>query len=182
MTRHEGLKVAAAAAGVTVILGWPTSAVASCLAPLSFPRAIEEAPAVFVGEVVDVSGGGRWATVEVRQVWKGGELPAEVEVRGGPRDENVLTSVDRDFKISRDYLFVPYERRGSTFLDNACTSTTRFRPELTRFRPANAAEASPTPAASAPRLDENDDGSRWLLPGAALAAVAVMALVILRGR
>jgi len=60
---------------VTVALGLvvlaATSAHASCVGPVPFPRAIEAAPAVFVGTVTAVENNRRWATVQVGEVWKG---------------------------------------------------------------------------------------------------------------
>lgn len=169
-------------AGLAAVLASPAVAVASCIAPPPFPEAIDAAPAVFVGEVIDLSGSGRWATVEVRDVWSGGNLATTVEVRGGPRADNVHTSADRHFKLSREYLFVPYERKGSVFLDNACTRTTAFRPGLTSFRPQSATEPLPTRSGPSPSLDEDADVSRWLLAGAAIAGLIAMTLVILRRR
>lgn len=184
MERTRLLKLARLAmlAGIAATLVWPSPALASCMPPQPFPQAIHEAPAVFIGEVTDVSGSGRWAAVEVSQVWKGGVMPAEVEVRGGPGDENSLSSVDRHFKVSVEYLFVPHERRGSVFSDNACTRTTRFRAELARFRPATATDPLPGPETWTPEPDENDNPLRWLLGGAALAGVAVIGLLVLRRR
>lgn len=169
--------------GIGSILAWPSVALASCGVPPPFPRAIRDAPAVFVGVVVDVSGSGRWATVEITEVWTGDELPTEVEVRGGPGAENVATSVDRQFEISREYLFVPYRKNGSVFRDNACTRTTLFRPELSRFRPAGAGEPSPTPSpgSGSPDVDESE-ALPWLVVGGALAGSALIALVMLRHR
>lgn len=169
---------------VLSVLVLPSSARASCISPPPFPQAIENAPAVFVGEVVDLSGRGRWATVEVLEVWSGGELPQRVEVRAGPRRKNVASSVDRHFKLSREYLFLPYERNGSVFKDNACTRTTRFRPELARFRPQSVSEPSPTPPpGTSPRdVDERPEFPRWLLIGGVIAAAAALALVVARRR
>lgn len=177
-------------AGLTIVLAiasvlaLPSSARASCISPPPFPQAIAGAPAVFVGEVVDLSGSGRWATVEVREVWSGGELPQRVEVRGGPRRENVATSADRHFKLSREYLFLPYERDGSVFKDNACTRTTRFRPELARFRPESVDEPSPTPPPGTSPLDVDDraDFPGWLLIGVVIAAALGVAVVLARRR
>jgi hypothetical protein len=118
----------------------------------------------------------------VREVWTGGELPAQVEVWGGPGAENVTTSVERHYELSRECLFVPYERRGAVFRDSACSRTTPFRPELNRFRPASA-EASPaaSPDSASPDVDEGNV-LPWLLAGGALVGVVLIAQVLLRRR
>lgn len=165
------------------MLAWPSLALASCVAPPPFPEAIRDAPAVFVGVVVDVEDEDRTATVEIQDVWKGADIPPEVGVRGGLAEGNGFTSVDRTFELSREYLFVPYERNGSMFRDNACTRTTRFRPELNRFRPGGAGEPSPTPSVDtpSPNLDE-ENGLPWLPVGAVLVVSALIVFVLLRRR
>ena len=126
-------------------------ALASCGPAPRYNKAIHQAPAVFVGEVVQLSNARRWATVDVTEGWKGGLQPGDrVEVRAGPKDPgpalDSVTTVDRYYRAGRTYLFVPYRRHGSVFRDNACTRTTLYRPELQRFRPAGFAVASPTPS------------------------------------
>lgn len=159
---------------------------ASCgLAP-PVPQAIAEAPAAFVGTVSELSNGRRWATVTVDEVWKGEDIPDEVEVRAGPKDPpgggGVATSADRYFEPTQQYLFVPYKRAGSVFRDNACTRTSPFRPSLERHRPSGSEtpetpdEGAETPSGSA--SDEtgepDENGSDWLLP-AGIAIVAALA-------
>lgn len=170
--------------GIAGVLAAPTVALASCAPPQPFPEAIRNAASVFVGTVVDLEGGGRWATVDVVEVWAGGELSAQVEVRGGPGSKNVATSVDRHYELSREYLFVPYERNGSVFRDSVCSRTTAFRPELNRFRPVSAGEPSPLPSRTSPsgEVDEKEDWARWLLVGAGLVGAAVIAVTLLRRR
>lgn len=170
--------------GIAGVIAAPSSALASCVLPPPFPEAIREAPSVFVGTVVDLRDRDRTATVEVRDVWKGDGIESEVEVRGGVIRENGFTSVDRTFELSREYLFVPHRRTGSVFRDNACTRTTAFRTELNRFRPASAGEPSPTPAPDSPppAVDQDNDGTRWLVVGAGLLGAALIAIVLLRRR
>lgn len=169
--------------GIAGVLAAPSLGLASCAAPPPFDEAIRDATAVFVGTVIGLHNRDRTATVEVHDVWKGGEIAAEVEVRGGVTQRNAFTTVDRTFELSRDYLFVPHGRDGSVFQDNACTRTTRFRAELNRFRPAGAVEPSPTATSPRPlgEVDEDDDGTRWLLVvGAGLLGAALIAIVLRR--
>jgi len=122
---------------------------ASCAVLPSLPTAIGQASEVFVGTVLELENRGRWATVKVEKVWKGEDIPAEVEVRAGPKDPPgdlfTATSVDREFELSKRYLFVPFERSGSIFRDNACTRTSIFQPRFERFAPASVESPQPTP-------------------------------------
>ncbi|MFN2525116.1 MAG: hypothetical protein ABR505_02470, partial [Actinomycetota bacterium] len=92
--------------------------------------------------------------------------------------------VDRHYELHREYLFVPHQRKGSVFRDSACSRTTRFRTELTRFRPSGAEEpsATPSPESPSPDLDQHDVGTPWLPLGATLVASALIGLVLLRRR
>ena len=164
-----------------MVIAAPYFALASCGSPGPFGEAIRNAPAVFVGTVIDLNGGGRWATVEVQEVWKGGDLPAEAEVRGGPGAKNVATSVDRHYKLNRQYLFIPYKRNGPVFRDSACSRTTRFRTELNRFRPLGAGEPSTSPSSESPSpdVDKEDNDTLWALLGAAVVGSSFVALVLL---
>jgi len=123
-------------------------AAASCGAIPKMVRAIKHAPAVFVGEVQDVRSRRRWATVAVREVWKG-KVSERVEVRSGEFDApgglTTISSVDRFYDAGSTYLFVPFAREGDVFKDNACTRTTRYRDELQTFRPSG---SSATPVYS----------------------------------
>ena len=129
-------------------------ALASCALAPPLGSAVEEASHVFVGTVTAVENGRRWVSVRVEEVWKGEDLPEEVEVRAGPKDPpgpmGAATSVDRTFQLSERYLFVPYDRNGSIFRDNACTNTSLFRASYERF--------APEPSAS-PQVTEPDDES-----------------------
>jgi len=170
--------------GIGAVMGGPSLALASCIAPPPFEEAISRAPAVFVGTVSAVRFDGRWATVSVVEVWKGKGLPSRVEVRSGIGSDNVMSSVDRIYEVDKTYLFVPYRRNGDVLRDNACTRTTRFRTELSRLRPSGAYEpsATPTPESPTPEVDEQDDGIRWLLLGAAIVGSVGIAWVLFRRR
>ena len=149
---------------------------ASCVAPRPFPREIEDAPAVFVGTVVDAENENRWAMVEVSDVWKG-EVDDRVEVRAGPKDPpgpmSTITSVDRSYKEGTAYLFVPFRGSGDLFRDNICTRTTVYKPSLDRFRPASA-ETAPGPTEGLP---PDEDASAWVFAGVGVVAVALAVLV-----
>ena len=90
------------------LLALPTPALASCAMPEGTLRqrlAGEEI--VFVGTVTGTESRCRVATVTVESVWRG-EVPETVEVVGGPRQDNVASSVDRS------YAFVPYRTKAGT--------------------------------------------------------------------
>lgn len=175
---------------LTLLLGAPSPASASCLAPPELGVAIAEADAVFVGVVVDVSNRQRNAVVEVEEVWKG-EVDERVEVRGGPQGNNVVSSVDTAYKEDERYLFIPYEGSGDSFRDNACTSTQPYEDDLADLRPADAAApASPSPSGTDEVLDEDEARDvaappargRWIIPGILVLLVAVALAVWLRSR
>lgn len=147
-------------------------AIASCAPAPPIRSAVRDAEAAFVGTVVELENLRRWATVEVGEVWKGDVAPL-VEVRGGPADPKgettVVTSVDRHFREGVPYLFVPFRGNGEVFRDNACTVTSRYRPEMARFRPTPAAvpsasaDVEPDPQPTTEDLDRTDNSLIWLL-------------------
>lgn len=156
---------------------------ASCAPPMPIPRAIEISPAVFVGTVAELENADRWAIVDVIEVWSG-TVDDRVEVRGGPKDPpgplSSATSVDRSYKLGETYLFVVERGSGSTFRDNICTSTTPYKPELDRFRPASAedtegAEGDRSPGPGQPvDLEPVSDGSGpWLVAGVAAGVIVI---------
>lgn len=169
---------------VTTVLVSPARA--SCAPPPPMKRAMAEAPAVFVGQVVSTTNEDRWAVVDVEEVWKG-DVPERVEVRGGPADPpgrlSVVSSVDRDFKNGRRYLFVPYRRKGDVFLDNICTRTTRYSGRLDKYRPAGAVPLPPDDAEPSGEQAPVSGGgvSPWLIVGLGAAACAGGA-ILLSGR
>jgi hypothetical protein len=151
-----------------------TAARASCIAPPPIPKAIRQAPAVFVGTVVEVTNMRRWVTVEVSDVWKG-DVEDLVEVRAGPKDPpgpgGVATSVDRHYRLGETYFFVPYKATGPIFRDTNCSRTTRYEPALDRFKPASAQTPSPSETEREPSSQEESDGGSlvWWLAGALVA-------------
>lgn len=176
------LGISALLAGVPLMTFFAGSAHASCAIPPPLEAAINMTPDVFVGSVIDLESRGRWATVQVEEVWKGEEIPAEVEVRAGPRQVpgslgTSATSVDRHFDMNERYIFIPYKRNGSIFRDNACTRTSLFRPRFERFRPASLEEGERAPndhEVYGPELTldpEKDDTPKLLFLGVIAAAV-----------
>jgi hypothetical protein len=161
-------------AALTFVSALAGSATASCAAPAPLREAIKDAPAVFVGTVIETANRSRWATVHVEEVWKGTGLPDEVEVRAGPEDPpgpgGTATSVDRTYTSGTRYLFVPYDRSSQAiFQDNACTRTSQFRSPLERFRPARGEDPDPSTIRPAPRrINQTTRGypSPWLLSSA----------------
>ncbi len=162
----------------------PGVATASCGEIPSVAGSLTDTKVVFVGTVTSLENSRRWATVEVNEVWKGTGVPAEVEVRAGPKDppgpSGVATSVDRYYKLGRQYLFFPFRGSGEIYRDNACTATTRFKPDLESFRPAGVEDPTPQPSASpnAPPVEqtaEETESPAWWVP---LIPVAVVALVV----
>lgn len=111
----------------------PGAAHASCAVQLPLSESLAVSSVVFTGTVVSVAGGDRVATVLVDEVWKGGALPEQVEVRGGPGDPQSITSVDRSFVKGDKYLFVPINE-APPFEDNACTATQEYSPGLENAR------------------------------------------------
>jgi hypothetical protein len=179
------LVTVAVLAGALLLLS-PGLAHASCAPPVPMRKAIEEAPSAFVGEVVEVTNGRRWATVEVEQVWKGPALPSAVEIRAGPADPpgplSSATSVDRTFAAGITYLFVPYRAKGSIFYDNACTRTTRLRPELERFGEAFLGATSNEPNRQAPAGATPSGARVWVAVAGGLAALSGAAWLLARRR
>ncbi|MGI8773477.1 MAG: hypothetical protein ACR2KQ_00485 [Actinomycetota bacterium] len=163
-----------------LLVGAPTTALASCVLPPPLEDAIDEADAVFVGVVIEVSNRQRNAVVDVEAVWKG-DVDERVEVRGGPQSPNTISSVDAAYNEGERYLFVPYEGSGDRFRDNACTSTQPYEEDFDDLRPAGASEPSPSPSPGETEvaLDVDEAGdvaepqsrSLWMVPGIlALAA------------
>ena len=174
-------------ASLSMLVLIPAAAQASCVAPPPMKKAIEEAPAVFVGSVTEVTNGGRWATVKVEDVWKGTSVEESVQVRGGPPDPSggggVITSVDREYEPGRTYLFVPFRGKSSVFRDNACTRTTAYAEKLERFNPSPETVdpvQGDRPEGEGAGGPEGDGAAPWPVIGlAGLGAVVGAAVVLL---
>ncbi len=180
-------------------------AVASCAEPLSFEEATGQATAVFVGTVVESDFGGRVATFEVTEVWKG-SVPAEVVVNGGPavRDLeearanglDLATSVDRSYLLGGTYVVFAQGTEGGVLFDNSCSNTRELTDEIADLRPDTATVPAPLepvattaspvdgapPAATTAPNTTSESINRWWLAGLAAAAVAASATVVARRR
>lgn len=113
----------------------PVAAQARCV-PSSPEAALATTQIVFVGTVTATTNEGRWAQVRVDEEWRGGPLPAVVEVRGGG-EPGTATSVDRVFG-PLPYLFFVRQLAPGLFADDACSATTAWSPELAALRPPGA--------------------------------------------
>jgi hypothetical protein len=102
---------------------------------------------MFVGMVVSTSDGGRRARVRVESIWKGGSLPAYVDVSGSQASgPTTATSIDRTFESGWRYLFVPFNDR-PPFQDNNCSATQPYTVGVAAYAPSDARPPSPyTPA------------------------------------
>ena len=168
--------VGAAFAGV---LALPAPVTASCVAPPPNGRAVKEADIVFIGTVTATTNNDRWATVEVEEIWKGDDIDPIVEIKAGPADPpgpaGVASSADRTFEEGVRYLFFPY-RGKKGFTDSSCSNTTRFTPELERFRPTSARDLGGATG------DADGGAEASSFPLVIGAAILVAALVFARRR
>jgi len=107
-------------AATVIIAAGPASA--QCSSNVAAERAMVNATAVFVGEVISTSDGGRVAKVRVTSIWKGRDLPATVEVRGASEPGGPASATDRRFETGTTYLVIPENTR-EPFLATACSAT-----------------------------------------------------------
>lgn len=103
---------------------------------------LDEAPAVFKGRVTAVRNDGVTARFAVEEVWKGPLLPPEIVVHGGPEPSGLFgatsaTSVDRSWTVGTTYLVFP-RAEGDQLLDDSCSPTREWSPELAAARPDDA--------------------------------------------
>lgn len=175
MRTHNLLTAAALGAGIWLI---PATAAASCAQFPPLEEHLARADVVFVGTVVSVTDEQRTALVQVEEIWRGSQLPAEVTVHGG-FDPGAFTSVDRGFEAGARYLFAPSIAEGR-LQDSSCSATQLWSDELADLRPATV--ATPPPDSGA------EDGSRGGVPmplvvaGIALVLVAGLSVIAFRVR
>lgn len=192
--KRTTVSVMALAAAIVVVT--PGTAFASCAEPIGDAEAIARAETVFVGRVVDTDFGGRLATFEVEEVWKG-TVGREVLVSGGPsikdmadaraRGEEMITSVDRNFVLGETYLVVSSGTDGAALLDNACSNTQPFAAALSDLRPADAYLPDTTvpgtttapPATIPPGGAATSGGTPWAVPTLVTAAGLLSAAAII---
>ena len=162
---------------MVVVVGLSRPAAASCIPALPLEAQLAEAPLVFVGTVLSTANRDRVAQVAVEEIWKGPDLPDQVDVRGSRvgQQDNAVTSVDRTFRVGLRYLFVP-DRVADlvpgpdgppVVEDSLCTATREYRLELDRLRPASVKD--PTAPRAVAQPSHGDDG---------LAVLALVATVV----
>ena len=173
------LNLAAMALLVALWLLAPAAASASCAMPIPIEEAIRSAEVVITGTVTSTENMGRWATVEVHEIWKGPDLPSTVIIRGGPGPGSA-SSIDRTFTAGARYLFVAGLDGQGGLTDNACSATTEMPAGDNALRPADF--RIPTPAGTS---DAGVDLGGLVAPAgvALLVAAALLAMGLLaRGR
>ena len=184
MTTGAAMRTAGSLLAALLLVFGTGPAVDLVLASCAPPRPIEEslllADVVVVGMVTQVENSGRWITVKVEERWRGpASMPATIRVRGGP-EPGAATSVDRVFVQARYLLFLT--DGPESFLDNACSATAVWTPELAALRPSGVSPAPDVVTDAPPGLLDQVD----LLPVVALLGALAIALVsyglILRGR
>ena len=175
------LKRAAVGAAIlaSVMSAVPPTTAALCvlLPPGADPLA--DAGSVFVGTVVAIANQGRWAQVQIEEVWNGPDLPATLEVRGSPaEDPNAMTSVDRTYSVGVRYLFAG-EPPAPFFSDNNCSPTREWGDDLDAVRPADARQ----PLGDSSGNEGQPDLGGIVAPIAAalvIGLVALLAVVVVR--
>ena len=157
----------------------PAPAAASCAMPIPIEQAIRDSPVVITGTVTSTENDGRWATVQVHEIWKGPDLPATVVILGGP-EPGGASSIDRSFTAGARYLFVvTIDERGQLH-DNACSATTEMAAGENKLRPAEFRTPAPAEA-----TDAGADLTGVVGAGAValvVAAVLLVAGLLARGR
>lgn len=153
----------------------PEAAHASCAVQLPLSESLAASSVVFTGSVVSVAAGDRVATVLVDEVWKGGALPEQVEVRGGPGDPQSITSVDRSFVKGDKYLFVPINE-APPFEDNACTATQEYSPGLENARSGGGEGKQVDPPRDDAPVSAPNEGPSQAMKGVIFAVTLGLAL------
>jgi hypothetical protein len=134
-------------AATAAILLLPHAAAASCRQPPPFDEHLGEADVIFVGTVMHLAtGDDRIATFAIEEIWSGPELPAVVRVYGG-EDPEMWTSVDRSFMAATRYLVAARLVDGK-LMDDSCSATRPWHPDLVQFRPADARQPATEAATS----------------------------------
>jgi hypothetical protein len=179
-------RLLSAAAMVAALLLLPGPALADTFAPPvlldcqpapPIEEAVRTSELVFVGTVTALGNGGRSATVQVEEVWRGAEIPATVTVFGGT-DPAQPAEDDRTFETGVRYVFFPVEWEGR-LVDHICTATTPWVDDLAAVRPAGVqtplpTEGEPTPGPLSAITDLALPIATAVLIGGAALAVAVV--------
>lgn len=133
--------VAFALLAALIPLGSVAPAGAACGRAPSLEEAVASAPIVFVGTVRSATSGRTVATVDVASVWKGEDLPEQLEVRGGFEDDPDPAT----FNVGGTYIFFPVNRR-PPFVADACSGTRLYSGAPLVIPPYLADEAGTTTA------------------------------------
>jgi len=111
--------------GAWLIFASLDAAAASCPLAPDVADALSNAASVFVGEATVVADQGRVATMDVISIWKGPDLPEQVEVRGTATVGSPVGPEDRRFTEGTTYLVIPENTR-QPFLAGKCSATIAF--------------------------------------------------------
>lgn len=162
---------------IAALVAAPAPAFADCQMAPPIEEAVRTADLVFVGSVTAIADGGRSASVRVEEVWRGGEMPAEVTVLGGTEPAQPMED-DRTFEAGVRYVFFPFVVDGQ-LVDSICTATAPWVEGFAAVRPADARTPLPsaTGTASGPLAAVADLALPLLtalLIGGAAVAVAIV--------
>ncbi len=124
----------------------------NCTDPATVAERVRFESIVIKGTVTDWDGSTAQFTVE--EIWRGPDLPGEVEI---------VPDEGRAFTAGERYLVFP-TGNPSPLADAPCSATTRWDDSLSEFRPANARVPGTAPA------EDRDLPWEWVLTVAALAA------------
>ena len=125
----EALLVGAALVGIAA------PAHAACAEPSTPKEALASNDVVFAGRVIETTGRGRVAVVEVQSIWKGGGILGVTRVEGG--DVDSPSRDDRIFETGREYVFFP-RNDDPPFRDDRCSATTELTDAVARLEPEDA--------------------------------------------
>lgn len=162
---------------VTFLLMAAGPAAASCEVLGPVDQALAKAQTVFVGTVIGLDFGGRVATFDVAEIWRG-TTGSTVVVNGGPSMEelwsarrqgsDVATSVDRSYELGTTYLVVSHGREAGVLADNACSATQPFNTDLEELRPETViVPQAPTAFEPSARIPS------WVWVGASVAVAGI---------
>lgn len=173
-------RLLSAGALVTALALAPAPVLADCQMAPPLEQAISSSDLVFVGTVTAVAGGGRSASVQVEDIWRGGEMPSTVTVLGGTDPAQAMED-DRTFEAGVRYLFFPFVVEGQ-MVDSICTATVPWVDDFAAVRPVDA--HSPIPSAAAPAPGPLSAIADLALPllTALLVGGSALAVAVVAGR
>jgi hypothetical protein len=124
-------------------LAWALATVeaAEATSCVDFATALDEAPLVFVGTVVEAAREGRKATFRVEEIWRG-HVGRTATVEGGPLTWNltgaqpqVAIPMSQTYQLWGRYLVAPERGVDGVLRDNVCSATRWFTDDLDGLRP-----------------------------------------------